>query len=374
VDAPLSLFAACLPGLEPLLAAELRTLGVEPRQVPGGAEFAGPPALLQRAHRELGVASHVVVRLAQFPCRALGELERKATKLSWQAWLRGLPAFAVRATARGSRVYHTGAVEERLRNAVAQALGDVRRTLPPAAGADAATLAVRFVDDVCTISLDPAATPLHRRGYRLATGKAPLREDLAHALLLAAQWQPGEALLDPFCGAGTIAIEAAAYAAGLPPGRLRPSVTFLAETDPLGPAPAPRLPGAKIAASDRDAGAMAAARANAQRAGLAERIEFATCAVSKQPWLAAPQDAPPRGIIVTNPPFGRRVPGVPDLRNLYQTLGHRLRALGAGWRVAILAHDPRLARSIGLPLKTAFATRHGGLNVAAMVGPSLPSA
>jgi putative N6-adenine-specific DNA methylase len=367
VDAPLALFAACLPGLEPLLAGELRALDCEPREVPGGAEFEGPPALLRRAHRELGVASHVLVRLANFACRALGELERKAAKLPWHDWLRGMPAFAVRAATRRSRVYHTGAIEERLRNAIAQALGDLQRTLPPAAGTAAPTIAVRFVDDVCTISLDPAATPLHRRGYRLATGKAPLREDLAHALLLAARWQPGEALLDPFCGAGTIVIEAAGHAAGLAPGRLRPPVTFLAGHEEDAPALEPRDPAARIAGSDRDAGAVEGARQNAQRAAAA-RIEFATCSFSAHPWLQTPKDAPPRGILVTNPPFGRRVPGGPDLRNLYQTLGHRLRALGAGWRTALLAHDVRLARSIGVPLKTAFATKHGGIHVAAMVG------
>jgi putative N6-adenine-specific DNA methylase len=84
-------------------------------------------------------------------------------------------------------------------------------------------IAVRFVDDVATISLDTSATPLHRRGYRLDGAKAPLREDIAFAVLQAAGFRKGMALLDPFCGSGTIAIEAACIAAGLPPGRLRPA-------------------------------------------------------------------------------------------------------------------------------------------------------
>jgi len=122
-----------------------------------------------------------------------------------------------------------------------------------------------------------------------------------------------------------------------------------------------------IAASDRDAGAIEAARANAERAGVADAIEFRCCAITAQPWLEKPDAAPRPGLLATNPPFGVRVPKGPGLLPLYQTLGHRAGKLGLGWRTAILAHDVRLARRTGLPLRAAFTTKHGGLSVTALV-------
>jgi putative N6-adenine-specific DNA methylase len=367
----LRLFATCLPGLEPLLAGELRGLGAEPEVRSDVVAFAGDTRLLLRAELLLGTATQLFVHCGDFRCRSLGELERKTSLLPWNEWLRPRLPVTVTAKAKKSRLYHTGAIAERVRNGIAAKFGSA---LPVAKDAESsANVAVRFFDDHCSIALATAPTPLHRRGWRLETGKAPLREDLAFALLLAAEWQPGTALLDPFCGAGTIAIEAAGRALGLPPGRLRPpplqhtalfdarlwrDVVKAATVVP--PATAP------IAASDRDQGAVDAAAANAERAGVAAAIDFRCCALAAQPWLAKPADAPKTGVLVTNPPFGVRVPKADNLLPLYQTLGHRLQQLGDGWRAAILAHDARLARRIGVPLHTAFGSRHGGLKVTAM--------
>jgi putative N6-adenine-specific DNA methylase len=369
---PLDLFAACQPGLEPLLADELKHLGAAPTVQRGGAAFAGDVALAMRCALWLGTASHLLIRIAEFRCRALGELQRKAAALPWRDWLRATVPLAVHATARGSRVYHTDAAAERVANAIAGALGTAPRTATSTDDA-AAHVHVRFQDDVCTLSLDATNTPLHRRGYRLDGRKAPLREDLAHALVLASGWTPDIPLLDPFCGSGTIAIEAAGRALGLPPGRLRPPPlqhlcafdaavweTLRRETR------AARAPVA-IAASDRDEGAIAAARANAERAGVAGAIAFACAPLSAQPWLAG-DGAPERGVLVTNPPFGLRVAKGQALLPLYQTLGHRAARLGPGWRIALLAHDVRLARRTGLALHAAFTTRHGGVPVTAMIG------
>ncbi|MBK8096236.1 MAG: class I SAM-dependent RNA methyltransferase [Planctomycetes bacterium] len=369
-----ALFAACLPGLEPLLCDELKDLGAAPTAVAGGATFQGDLRLLFTACLQLGTASHVVIRVAGFPCRALGELERKAALLPWSSLLRADVPARVRAVCKRSRIWHSGAAEERLENAIAKGLGRAPRRAE-AEDPDAAVIAVRIVDDHVTISLDATTTPLHRRGWRLATAKAPLREDLAHALLLASGWQPGQALLDPFCGAGTIAIEAACVAADLAPGRLRPPPCRhlglwnerLWQDVLTAARPEPTIDVSHLAASDRDAGAIEDARGNAERAGVAAAIEFRCCAVSAQPWLATPAAAPPNGTLVTNPPFGVRVAGGEQLASLYQSLGHRLQGLGAGWRLAMLAYDVRMARRVGRPLRSAFATRIGGLGIAAMI-------
>ena len=369
---PFELFAACQPGLEPLLTGELKALGIEGRPQGGGVAFTGDVRTVMEAGLWLGTASHVLMRIAQFPCRALGELQRKAALLPWLQLLRPRVPVEVTATTRGSRIYHTGAAIERIENAITAAMGE-RLGTPHPDDQIVARVHVRFRDDICTLSIDATSTPLHRRGYRLEGAKAPLREDLAHALVLASGFRGAEALFDPFCGSGTIAIEAAALAAGLAPGRLRPPP--LQQLDLFEPDvwqqvhSAPTRPRGKaaIAAIDRDAGAIKAATANAERAGVAAAIEFRTGAFTTHPWLQE-GGAPAGGVMVTNPPFGLRVPKADGLLPLYQTLGHRAPRLGASWKVAILAHDVRLARRTGLSLHAAFTTRHGGLSVSAMVG------
>ena len=371
MPAPFEAFASCQPGLEPLLARELQALGATPRTLPGGVAFAADTRLVMKSCLWLGTASHVLLRLAEFPCRALGELQRKAALLPWDDWLRPKVPVDIRATTRASRLFHTSAIEERIGNAISAAFGKPLREATTADD-DVARVTVRFHRDVCTISLDATSTPLHRRGYRLASAKAPLREDLAHALLLAGGFTADDALLDPFCGSGTIAIEAAGLLRGLAPGRARPpALGQLALFDAelwmeVKEQPAPRT-APPIAASDRDAGAIEAARGNAERAGVADAIDFRCCAITAQPWLEKPGTAPTRGLLATNPPFGIRVQKGPGLLPLYQTLGHRAARLGEGWRTVVLAHDVRLARRTGLPLRAAFTTRHGGLSVTALV-------
>ncbi len=375
MGATFELFAACLPGLEPTVAGELQALGLSPTNLRGGVAFRGGVVDAMRAAYWLGAASHVLVRLAEFRCRALGELERKAAELPWRDWLLPRTPRTVHATTRGSRIYHTGAAEERVGNAIERVLGAAS---PAGAGDDdaKANVHVRFRDDVCTLSIDATDTPLHRRGWRLETGKAPLREDLAHALVLAAGWRADEPLVDPFCGSGTIAIEAAGLARGLPPGRLRPPpFAHLALFDEASWAAVPKTAtpsGRTVFASDRDAGAMAATERNATRAGVREVLTLENAAIGATTTLRRDVQAE-HGCVVTNPPFGRRVGAGKDLLPLYQTLGARVAALGPGWRLCVVAHDPRLARGTAVPLRSVFTTRHGGLVVNALASAPRPS-
>lgn len=363
-------FVTCLPGLEPFLLQELESLEFSAQAVPGGAEFEGSTADVMRACLWLGTASQVLIPLAQFRCRALGELERKAMEVPWRDWLMGRVPISLSSRSRRSRVYHTGGISERIYNAIGHAFGQT-----PLLAKDnddmVARVVTRFSEDTCTIAVDATSTPLHRRGYRLDGRKAPLREDIAHALVLASNWDRDTAVLDPFCGSGTIAIEAAGLALGLPPGRMRdpafqqsPRFDIDAWQKLTAPQP-PRAFAASIFASDRDKGAVSAARANAERAGVDEIVEVAQHALAAQPWLEG-AGAPSSGAIITNPPFGVRVSKGNSLLPLYQKLGHRTKALGDGWDTTILAHDMRLARRTGLHLKPRFTTRHGGMKVTAM--------
>jgi putative N6-adenine-specific DNA methylase len=371
------------PGLEPIVVQELAGLGVRAEPTPGGAAFSGPEAEIYRANLHLRTASRVLLRLGEFYAASFSELRARASRLAWGTYLRPGQAVAIKATSHKSKLYHSDAVAERVAGAIADRLGKpVVQVKGRAEGDDdageaepgpvPALVVVRLVRDMVTISLDTSGALLHQRGYRLATAKAPLRETLAAALLLASGWDTAAPLLDPFCGAGTIPLEAALLALNIAPGRNRrfafmdwpgyqPELwqTLLAEAGAAQKASAPPIWG-----SDRDTGAIEAALANAERAGLAGHVRFERRAVSA---LEAP---PGPGWVVTNPPYGVRVNEGGDLRNLYAQLGKTLRARCPGWHLALLTGDQRLARATGLRFADHRTLRliNGGLRVTLMQG------
>lgn len=378
----LELFAVCSPGLEPFAFRELEEAGLavetaatgpgggasgeEPSGTVGGIAFRGTLPDLYRANLRLRTVNRVLVRLGDFPASSFPELRRRAAGLSWEQYLRpGAPA-AFRVACHRSRLYHQQAVAERVAGAIGDRLGQappVRKWADEDDGPGLQLVLVRLADNHCTISLDSSGALLHRRGYRLATAKAPLRETLAAGLVLASGWDGAAPLLDPFCGSGTIPIEAALLAAGRPPGRLRAFAfmgwpgfdpreweRLLIEADR-----AVRDQNPLILASDRDQGAVRSARENAERAGAGDRIDFSCRAVSA---IEAP---PGVGWVVTNPPYGVRVGRGKDLRNLYAQMGNVLRARCPGWELAFLCPDPVLAGHTGLRPKGGIRLAHGGI-------------
>lgn len=381
-------WAIVAPGLESLLAAELQALGfVDAEANPGGVAFRCDLGGLARANLNTRVASRIVVRLAAFKATAFHELERAARKVEWARMLPEGAAFDLRVTARKSRLYHTDAIAERVADAITRGVkgarasegvdddGDAESVLPvemdaPPAEAAAQTVSqrflVRFVHDRCTISADSSGPLLHRRGYRQAVARAPLRETLAAAMLAGARYDASQALVDPFCGSGTLPIEAAMLARRIAPGLGRP---FAAEAWPEGDASVwlseraeaesrilPRAP-APIEGSDRDEGAITAAESNAVRAGVADDVRFTRRALSD---LELPTE---RGLLVSNPPYGLRVGEKAPLRDLYSRLGQVVRARGAGWRVALLSADRALEGHTGLRFTEALKTSNGGIPV-----------
>jgi putative N6-adenine-specific DNA methylase len=380
----LRFFAICAPGLEPFITQELRGLGLKSGLLPsstsreeqyetGGVEFQGFLRDLYRVNLYLRTASRVLVRLGSFQAIRFPELRRKATDLPWEQYLSpGMPV-ALRVACHSSRLYHQRAVAERVAGAMADRLGQA----PPlqtfdeeATGSLPQLVLVRMIDDHCTISVDSSGELLHRRGYRLATAKAPLRETVAAAMILAAGWDRVSPLMDPFCGAGTIPIEAVLLARGIPPGSWRTFAfmnwptfdTTLWETlrgflPTSGERAHPR-----IVASDRDPGAVRAARANAERAGVADGIDFSCRAVSSIEPLSG------SGWIVTNPPYGKRLSSGRDLRNLYAQMGKTFRFKCPGWNVAMLCDSTQLVRATGLRFDEAIRTTNGGLKVNLFLG------
>ncbi|MDH5493404.1 MAG: hypothetical protein OEY14_15735, partial [Myxococcales bacterium] len=220
----LRVFLACAPGVEGLLEAELAPLApASIESMAGGVELRAEPRTLYRALLELGLPISARLRLASFEARRFATLVREASALPWKRWLPPKASVEIRVRAKRSKLYHTAAIAERLHGVLGEAL-DATVAIARAEGGpeESFVLHVRLEDDRCTLSLDLVGEPMQRRGYRLQTGKAPLSEDLARALLLLSGWDQQTPLADPFCGAGTIAIEAAILARGLPPGAHRP--------------------------------------------------------------------------------------------------------------------------------------------------------
>ncbi len=379
VPAPLDCFAIVAPGLESLALAEARALGlpVELAEGGGGIAWDGDLRSVLVANAALRIASRVVVRLAAFEARSFAELERHARQVPWSRIVAPNTAVRFRVTCKKSKLYHSDAVAQRLADAVTRAVPGVKAeggsgAEDEASHDDAQLFVVRLLRDHCTVSADTSGALLHRRGYRQATAKAPLRETIAAALLAASGWDLTAPLVDPFCGSGTIPIEAALMARGLPPGGAR---TFAAERWPgvsrtLGDRIRAELAGAArtgapttIVGADRDAGAIEAALANADRAGVARDIAFATQSIS-----AAVFPAGTAGWVVTNPPYGVRVGDTDRVRDLWAQLGHVLRARARGWRVALMSPDPVLERQLGLGLKVVAQTTNGGIPVRLVVG------
>ncbi|HWA59552.1 MAG TPA: hypothetical protein VG692_20015 [Gemmatimonadales bacterium] len=365
------------PGLEAITAAELDRLGLAPgAPETGGIPFDAALLDLARANLWLRTASRILVRVAHFHARALGELERKTSSIGWNDWLPAGVPVEIRVTSRKSRLYHQKAIAERIARPLQAGgwkvtsgrSGDLDAEEGDAAGEGPGPqlIVVRVFRDECAISLDSSGGLLHRRGYRLATARAPLRETLAAALLLASGWDPVTPLIDPFAGSGTIPIEAALLARGIPPGRHR-SFAFqrwagwngadwerlLAEADRQA---LPRAP-APILACDRDAGAVRAIQANAERAGVGDDLEI------RQAALSALVPPPGTGALVTNPPYGVRIGERRDLRDLYARLGQLARERLTGWRVTMLLPDFPFERHTGLGFREVFATSNGGLRV-----------
>jgi putative N6-adenine-specific DNA methylase len=377
-------FAVCAPGLESFTAKELKELGLllirssspartfspgkdEADEI-GGVEFRGSLADLYLANLHLRTASRILLHLGSFYADTFSGLGRRAKRLSWEAYLKPGRPVALRVACHKSRLFHSGAVTERVMESIGSRLGQ----LPPIKkwkGEEESNppqlVIVRLVENRCTFSLDSSGVLLHKRGYRLATAKAPLRETLAAGILMASGWDLRSPLIDPFCGAGTIPIEAALMARGIPAGLQRHFAFMdwpnfdaevwerLKDLSQEGQAKSFSL----IMGSDRDAGAIRAAGGNAERAGVADTVVFSCRA------LSGLEPPPGPGWVVTNPPHGVRLKSNRDLRSLYIRLGRVLRAKCPGWDAAILCADDSLLELTGIKIDRRFPMRSGGLQV-----------
>ena len=336
----------------------------------------------------LRTATRVITRVSHFRARSFAEVEAGAAATPWFDFASPDRAVRFAVTSHRSRLYHTDAIAERFARVFGRPLGDDTD--------DAQLFVIRFDRDICTVSADTSGRPLHQRGWRLNTAKAPLRPTLAAAMLLSCGWPEGRSglasrsedrsgpapvLVDPLCGSGTIAIEAALIAAQRAPGAgrefsfqqwpsfepgtwasVRASLRATRDNQPDSRSEGRSGPAATIVACDRDAGAIDATIANAERAGVAGQLHTHVAALSSTSQLDEVQRAA-SGLVITNPPYGMRVTSSKGLRDLYASLGNLVRGPLASWDLAFLAADDTLARATGLALSPLLRSKNGGIDV-----------
>lgn len=370
----LRLFLTCPRGLEPLLAQELESFGavrVQPRN--GGVEASGEPSLAYRSCLESRLASRVLMPLANFPISNADDLYTAARGVPWPQLFAVEASFSVEVAGKSAAVSHTHFAALRVKDAIVDRFRDSVGQRPDVqAQSPDIGVHLHLGRDAATLSLDLSGESLHRRGYRGGTGAAPLKENLASALLLRARWPElaaeGAPLVDPMCGSGTLLIEAAWMAAGVAPGHRRQRFGFMAwsgyepelwheireQALARGQAGLARLPA--ILGFDHDSRVLERARENIARAGLADKIQLQAADATR---LKPPSG--PAGLWICNPPYGERLGGESEVVKLLSLIGHQLREQFDGWRAALFTARPDLAPRIGLRAESMHAFFNGDL-------------
>lgn len=358
-------FAVSSPGMQGAVAREFSSLSgvtTEPPD-PAGVAFSGDLTVGMEANLHLRTATRILLRIGEVKARALSELERKLHTLPFELVVPAVPAARIRVevTAHRCRLYHTGAIAERVRNALPKHADlPERATLEP-------RILVRGIRDVFTISLDSSGELLHRRGWRTEAGRAPLRETLAAGILTLCEYTPGTTLIDGMCGAGTFAIEAAAMAQKKAPGLGR---SFAFESWPnfdvvawkqLCDAARSQVGISKsiTLAFDRNAAAIERARRNAGRAGLGDAVRFSVASFED----ASPPEGVPPGLVVLNPPYGRRLGSSQMARSVLTMIGERMRGPWRSYGLAIVTPERDAEALLRMRSTAQFELDNGGLAV-----------
>jgi 23S rRNA (guanine2445-N2)-methyltransferase / 23S rRNA (guanine2069-N7)-methyltransferase len=358
----LRFFAACPRNVADLLALELRQLDIEvEREHPAGISFLGPLVSGYLACLRSRTASRVLLTLADLDAADPDVMYRGLLTLPWETHVDAAGTFAVDVVGESPRwLRHTQFAALRAKDAIVDRIRERSGDRPNVdLAAPDLRVSLRFAKERVTVGIDLSGEPLHRRGYRQAGVEAPLKENLAAALLLRSGWatlaEEGAAFYDPMCGSGTLVIEAALIAASIAPGLLRKRFGFerwlqhdAASWNELRAAAESerrldRLDAGRCAGSDRDQSAIRAAIANANRAGLGNHLRF-----DRRDLANLPATTHASGLVLVNPPYGVRI-GDPDkIEALYASLGDRLLRCFPGWEAGVFTGDPPLGRALRL--------------------------
>ncbi len=356
-------FASAIPGTEKALCDELREQGFAGvRLNRGGIPFLGPREAGWRACLTSRIAQRIQCLLTRFQAVDEAALYQGVQSVEWSGVLTPAQTLSVRAVTRASWLTHENYAALKVKDAIVDQIRDRTGVRPSVDRTDAdVDVFVYLVGDKCAIYLDLSGDALHRRGYRKQAGEAPLRETLAAAVIRLSGWDRKLPLIDPMCGSGTLAIEAAQWAQDRAPGLLRRRFGFerWADFSADDAARLHRLKGelrragrgdvARIQAADCDPAMVAAAQVNARTAGV--RLAF------RERDVLALQGAPQRVHVITNPPFGHRLAITPDFARHFGAAVSRWH----GWRVSILAGSPVYRKAIAIKPQSVVPLRNGDL-------------
>ena len=368
--------AVCAPGFEAYLEEEVRALPEvkEVAGIHGGVQFSGPLDAMYHANLQLRTAHRVLLRIDDFLAQSYPVLFDRAKRVPWELYVGFADALSINVSAKRSRLRHHKNIAATLFDALLTSLNPLglQPVLEDEGGLE---LYARMFQDRCTLSLNTSGDHLYRRGYRTHIGEAPLRETLAASLLLASDALRYDLILDPMCGSGTFLIEAALMRRNLAPGLGRP---FAFEQSPSFQASKwerfrleaqrtalPQSP-ARLVGCDIDEDALAAARANAERAGVLNDIHFFQADARTLDYRSL-RGTNQQTLLITNPPYGRRLGGEREVRALYTAFSERL-SQAPGWNFAILTPEPSWLGA--LKVERSLHLRNGGLLVSLRQGQS----
>jgi len=364
-------FATCAKGVEDLLQKELERQGVENSKLQtGGVAFSGGIEAALRACMWSRVASRILLQLKSFEISNDDDLYREVISIDWSEHFDASNTLAIDCFSSHSTVNNSHFATLRVKDAVvdqfmqnAQQRPSIDREAPDI------RINVYLSDKQCLIYLDLSGEALHKRGYRATSGSAPLRETLAAAMLYRAKWpsfyEQSLPFYDPMCGSGTLVIEAAMMSADYAPGLLRLDAgigfgflrwkqfdkdswsAVLREAEQMKQTGLESLP--IICGSDINEKLVGIARSNLKAVGLVSKVKIALQDATQDllPCAGKHHDIP-AGLIVTNPPYGKRIGQVQQLRTLYYRFGQQLKQSFNGWTAVVITSESELAKSIGL--------------------------
>ncbi len=369
-------FATCAPGLEAVLHDEVRALKLarHERQV-GGVRFEGSRADIWRANLELRTAIRILQRVVRFQAPDADALYAGVQEIDWSEWLPAGGSLWIVAQTQSSQLTHSRFIAQRTKDAIVDQIRSRRGDRPDVDREDPSLqLHVHLFRDRATLSIDTSGASLHKRGWRVAQGRAPLAETLAAGVITLSEWDQRSPFVDPFCGSGTLVIEAAFKALDVAPGLFRPSFAFeklpdhdastyrrLREEVARRRRPAGKR---RILARDRDPERVKETRRNLESAGLQDWIELE--AAPAEDWAPRPGW---NAWIVTNPPYGERLGEERELAALFERLLQLFGERCDGYHLALLSANPRLARVFDPLGLRRIDLLNGGLEVTLLTGP-----
>jgi putative N6-adenine-specific DNA methylase len=351
-------------GLEHLLHDEIKKFEfTNPVLLVGGVSITGDWADVWKANMYLRGATKVLARIGEFRAFHLAQLDKRARKFPWHITIpQGISIKAEVVTNRKNKIYHAGAAVERIERAISEEIGS--KIAGSVSSADI-VFKIRIIDNNVIISIDTSGDGLYKRGYKLATGKAPIRENIASLALYYCGYTGNEPVLDPMCGSGTFIIEAAEISRNLMPGRNRKfsfqNLNSYDETlvDYFVKKWENKISEFTFFGMDRNHNVVEHSIQNSKRAGIDDISNFKAQSIER---LSRPKG--PEGLVIVNPPYGSRIGKKKDLFSLYRTFGEKMKNEFSGWRVGMITSDNALAQSTKLPLiSSELAISNGGLKI-----------